>query len=321
MNTQIFSDAMSELNEKYIMEAATFTAKKKSVARIWLSRVACVFLAVVLMGSAVLTFSVEARAAFFGWVRQQYETFYEYFFEGEPEITEPLQYSPEWMPEGCVFVTSYETAGGEVYIYTNENDTLIQFSYTSEPGKEKLYIDGVGSIEKPVTINGDQGTIYLSQDEAVTNALIWIDNEQKVLFSISADYDEDTLIKIAENIQVKEVQKKYSPSWLPEGCELLTVEETAGGETYIYKDKSGLLVQFYYIYAPDSQKLYIDTVEYISEPVSINGHSGEIYISIYDDETSSIVWIDNATNTLFYVSGPFEKDTLIKIAENIQAQE
>lgn len=204
MNTQIFSDAMSELNEKYIMEAATFTAKKKSVARIWLSHVACVFLAVVLMGSAVLTFSTEARAAFFGWVRQQYETFYEYFFEGEPEITDPL---------------------------------------------------------------------------------------------------------------------RYSPGWMPEGCELLTVEETTGGETYIYKDKSGLLAQFYYIYDPDSQKLYIDTVEYISEPVSINGHSGEIYVSIYDDETSSIVWFDNATNTLFYISGPYEKDTLIKMAEGIRIKE
>lgn len=108
---------------------------------------------------------------------------------------------------------------------------------------------------------------------------------------------------------------------MPDGCELLTVEETAGGETYIYKDKSGLLAQFYYIYDPDSQKLYIDTVEYISEPVSINGHSGEMYISIYDDETSSIVWTDNSTNTLFYVSGPYEKDTLIKIAENIQVKE
>lgn len=45
--------------------------------------------------------------------------------------------------------------------------------------------------------------VYLSQDEGVTNNLIWADNDQRVLFSISADYDEDTLIKIAENIQAK----------------------------------------------------------------------------------------------------------------------
>ncbi len=169
-----------------------------------LRSVASIILVITIGFGSVLAVSAEARAAVFGWVKEQYESFYEYFFEGEVELAESA---------------------------------------------------------------------------------------------------------------------KYQPGWMPDGCELLTVEETAGGETYIYKDKSGLLAQFYYIYDPDSQKLYIDTVEYISEPVSINGHSGEMYISIYDDETSSIVWTDNSTNTLFYVSGPYEKDTLIKIAENIQVKE
>lgn len=169
-----------------------------------LRSVASIILVITIGFGSVLAVSAEARAAVFGWVKEQYESFYEYFFEGEVELAESA---------------------------------------------------------------------------------------------------------------------KYQPGWMPDGCELLTVEETAGGETYIYKDKSGLLAQFYYIYDPDSQKLYIDKVEYISEPVSINGHSGEMYISIYDDETSSIVWTDNSTNTLFYVSGPYEKDTLIKIAENIQVKE
>lgn len=169
-----------------------------------LRSVASIILVITIGFGSVLAVSAEARAAVFGWVKEQYESFYEYFFEGEVELAESA---------------------------------------------------------------------------------------------------------------------KYQPGWMPDGCELLTVEETAVGETYIYKDKSGLLAQFYYIYDPDSQKLYIDTVEYISEPVSINGHSGEMYISIYDDETSSIVWTDNSTNTLFYVSGPYEKDTLIKIAENIQVKE
>ena len=169
-----------------------------------LRSVASIILVITIGFGSVLAVSAEARAAVFGWVKEQYESFYEYLFEGEVEPAESA---------------------------------------------------------------------------------------------------------------------KYQPGWMPDGCELLTVEETAGGETYIYKDKSGLLAQFYYIYDPDSQKLYIDTVEYISEPVSINGHSGEMYISIYDDETSSIVWTDNSTNTLFYVSGPYGKDTLIKIAENIQVKE
>lgn len=110
---------------------------------------------------------------------------------------------------------------------------------------------------------------------------------------------------------------KYQPGWMPDGCEFVTIQETAGGETYIYRDKSGLLVQFYYIFDPDSQKMYIDTVDYVVEPIYINGHSGEVYISTSAGETNSIVWSDESNNVIFYFSGAFEKEILIKMAENI----
>ena len=196
---------MSELNERYVMEAATYQRKIKSQTQIWLSRVACFFLVFLLTGSAILTFSVEARAAFFGWVREQYEVFYEYFFEGEAAVTDPAKYELGWVPEGCIFVTSYETAGGETYIFTDEYDTLISFSYTSKPDKETLYVDGVGYAEKQVTIDGNPGTFYISHDEAHTAGIVWTDTATNTLFSISGHFDEDTLIRIA--IALKEANE------------------------------------------------------------------------------------------------------------------
>ena len=108
MTASVFSDAMGEISEKYIMEAVAYQPKKKYI--IWprvRSAAVCFLLAVLLTGSAILTFSVEARAAFFGWVREQYENFYVYFFEGEAAVTDPAKYELGWMPENCVFVTSY----------------------------------------------------------------------------------------------------------------------------------------------------------------------------------------------------------------------
>ena len=128
MSVELFTDAMSELNEKYIMEAVSYQRKSKPQFNTWLSKIACFFLAVLLTGSAVLTFSVEARAAFFGWVRQQYESFYEYFFEGEAVVNEPVKYELGWVPENCTFVASYEIPGGESFVYTDDGDTLIVFS-------------------------------------------------------------------------------------------------------------------------------------------------------------------------------------------------
>ena len=202
MTASVFSDAMGEISEKYIMEAVSYQPKKKHI--IWprvRSAAACFLLAVLLTGSAILTFSVEARAAFFGWVREQYENFYVYFFEGEAAVANPVKYELGWVPENCTFVTSYETAGGEVYIYTDERDTLIQFSYASEPYKETLYVDCVGDTEKQVVIDGIPGTIYISEDETKTDEIIWTDAETNTLFAISGHFDEDTFIRMAESVQ------------------------------------------------------------------------------------------------------------------------
>ena len=203
MNAQLFTDAMSELNDKYVMEAVSYQRKSKPHFNTWLSKVACVFLAILLTGSAVLTFSVEARAAFFGWVREQVETYYMYFFEGNAAVTEPAKYELGWMPENCIFVTSYETAGGEVYIYTDERDTLIQFTYTSEPDNEDVYVDYAEYTEKQVTINGNTGSFFIAPSEDNTDGIVWTDPNTNTLFFISGHFDQETFIKIAENVKEK----------------------------------------------------------------------------------------------------------------------
>ena len=203
MNTQLFSDAMGELNEKYVMEAVSYQRKTKSLSRVWLSRVASILLVFLLTGSAILTFSVEARAAFFGWVREQVETYYMYFFEGNAAVTEPAKYELGWMPENCIFVTSYETAGGEVYIYTDERDTLIQFTYTSEPDNEKVYVDYAEYTEKQVTINGNTASLFIAPSEDNTDGIVWTDPNTNTLFFISGHFDQETFIKIAENVKEK----------------------------------------------------------------------------------------------------------------------
>ena len=203
MNAQLFTDAMSELNDKYVMEAVSYQHKSKPQFNTWLSKVACVFLVILLTGSAVLTFSVEARAAFFGWVREQVETYYMYFFEGNAAVTEPAKYELGWMPENCIFVTSYETAGGEVYIYTDERDTLIQFTYISEPDNEKVYVDCAEYTEKQVTINGNTASLFIAPSEDNTDGIVWTDPNTNTLFFISGHFDQETFIKIAENVKEK----------------------------------------------------------------------------------------------------------------------
>lgn len=168
-----------------------------------LRTVASIVLVILIGFSSTLMISVEAREIVFGWVKQQYEFFYEYFFEGDMSSTESAKYQPGWMPDGCEFVTSYETAGGEVYIYTDAEDNLIQFSYTSDPNSESVYVDGVGYNKEVVAVNRIYAEIYMSQAENETNSIIWNDDSGVILFTASGNFDQETLIKIAENVEKK----------------------------------------------------------------------------------------------------------------------
>ena len=184
MNAQLFTDAMSELNDKYVMEAVSYQRKSKPQFNTWLSKVACVFLAVLLTGSAVLTFSVEARAAFFGWVREQIENYYEYFFEGEVFVNDLKEYELGWLPENLELIYSGDTAGGKVYIYNDESNALIQFSYISDPNSQKMYVDNAYNEKVAVTINGNPGEISITTGEDETDTIIWINADTNTLFAI-----------------------------------------------------------------------------------------------------------------------------------------
>lgn len=202
MNAKEFSLALGEIDDKYLNEAIDYHREKRPpfTARKRLLHAACLFLVVLLGGTILLTSNAEVRAAFFGWVRQQHETLYAYFFEGNITISEQTKYELGYVPEGCIFVTSYETAGGETYIYTDETNTLMQFFYISAPNNENLYDDGVDYEKTEVTVNGNTGEIYLDPSGEKTNAVVWSD-ASGTLFTVSGRFDADTLLKMAESVR------------------------------------------------------------------------------------------------------------------------
>lgn len=72
MNAELFTDAMSQISDKYIVETLNYPCKsKRRPTIIWFKRSAAVAcLAIVLCFGTVMTVSVEARAAVSGWVIQ-----------------------------------------------------------------------------------------------------------------------------------------------------------------------------------------------------------------------------------------------------------
>lgn len=215
MNEQLFSEAMSELADKYVTEAINYNEKRKEHNVIfWVKRCTAVAsIALVVCFAMITTLSAEARAAVWGWVREiAGGNHYKYIFEGDPvgtseEKSRTLKYNPGWLPEGTEFVTTIEEVGGEILIYTNERDALIRFSYSTDT-KSVTYIDGVEYIQKSVNVNGNAGTIYLAPSEEQTNAIVWTDDSIPVIFFFAADCSEKDLLKVAENIKAVEVEEQ-----------------------------------------------------------------------------------------------------------------
>ena len=98
----------------------TFRKAKYPVIYKLLKYAACFVLVVVLASSTWLTVDAEARAAFFAWVREQYETFIEYRFVGDTtQNDKSKQYELTQLPDGFFETNRMESKGNAVVIYQN----------------------------------------------------------------------------------------------------------------------------------------------------------------------------------------------------------
>lgn len=166
--------------------------------------VACVVLAVVLASGIWLTVDVEARAAFFAWVREQYELFVEYRFIGEsPQENEIVDYDLTWLPEGFSFQKEQSLGNSTCLTYTDDSGKRIIFSYFHGDDATSLFVASDYTVVKSVRIRNIKADFYQAGEEASANVLVWLSEEDTSCFYIMADFSEDTMIKLAENVQKK----------------------------------------------------------------------------------------------------------------------
>ena len=210
MNEQLFSEAMGELSDKYITEAIIYKGKQKEkTIFLWIGRCAAVASAALIIGFGMLmAVSTEARAAVWGWVSELHqENMYKIFFDGEAEESVELKYELGWVPEGTEFVTKYDVTGGESYIYTDETELLINFLYSTD-SDSVYYLIANDATKQEVIVNGMPGEVFISPSEEETNTIVWSDNSIPIMFSFTAEYDVETLIKVAEDVKVVEEEEQ-----------------------------------------------------------------------------------------------------------------
>ena len=121
------------------------------------------------------------------------------------------QYEPLFLPEGYVLnvVFSFdERENCMSYVNTHTKTDYISITYTRIVGEYKLDLHTLpqGSYEHhEVMVNGLPGQLYLYTDMRSGGELIWLDEENRILFRMNfPDKDPTDALKIANSIQPKE---------------------------------------------------------------------------------------------------------------------
>lgn len=167
-----------------------------------IQRVACVLLVMLLSFASFLAISPTVRAAVFGWIREQYESFIEYYFpESLNHGTEPTTYQLPYIPEGYEeFGKSEQSSGITIYYANHTNDRLMYFGYSTEPDFTAYRVDIEAFKLETASVNGNSADIFISTDPSQANAIVWIDSKTNTYFCISAYLEKEELIYMAENI-------------------------------------------------------------------------------------------------------------------------
>ena len=152
------------------------------------------------------------------------------------------------------------------------------------------------------------GAIMAANAEARAAFVGWVKDTYKIFF----------VYRFSGEADVSAERSDYRPAWIPDGYfEYMTIAEN-GGVTVLYKEESGKRMRFGYIHNPNSTEWYFDTMDTIQKSSTVNGQPADVLVSTNEDIASAIMWTAELCDVAFYVTGFFDEDTLINIAQSVK---
>jgi len=181
------------------------TAAKKASRRKF-TRHAVAAVLVVLIGLSMLcALNTEVRAAFVTWFKETFGEYTTYWFASEENNILP-EYELTWVPEGCEAV--YEECTDNVYVVlyestaTTTDSFTFDYALTNNQSQLTVYSHNGKHETEQVEINGLYGEMYLSDSTEEPHALIWFDEENGVVFTITSYLKSTDILHIAEGVKL-----------------------------------------------------------------------------------------------------------------------
>ena len=206
MNRELFSDAMNEIDPKYVEEALTYKPAKRFVFPVWAQRCVAACLICVLGLGVVLAASPEARAEIQRWIETWRGSQVSYTYFGDP-LEKPIpHYQITALPEG--FAEELDQRFDETdcvqHSYRRGDERIILGYIYMQDDNFSFYDMGEDTEISELEVNGNPGKFYLSDDPALWSVIEWIDTEHSIHFSINACGTQKELLALAESVKPAE---------------------------------------------------------------------------------------------------------------------
>lgn len=169
-----------------------------------MKRAACFLLVCFIGAGAFLGVNAEARDTLFGWVTEQAEGAYTYFFDGPPaKEDEEVHYILPEIPEGYSEYESLDVGAENHPLYVNDEGYFLGFGYLmrdteSSTSNISFWTDGMEKTQG--SVHGSPADIYIDETGEVGNVIVWTDEETDVLLYISGYFNAAELTDMAESV-------------------------------------------------------------------------------------------------------------------------
>ena len=117
--------------------------------------------------------------------------------QGPESTARAIVYRPTWLPEGCEWDREalYENEGMIVYRTPGGTEAVFLYDLTGAD---------MGAEGKEVAVGDGTGRLLLGENKEELNELFWFDEEVGVSFWLSAPFEEEDMIRVAESVKAEE---------------------------------------------------------------------------------------------------------------------
>jgi len=182
--------------------------RKRPLWKQCLSRAAMLLLVCSLTLGAMMAISPTVRATVMEWVMEWYDTQIFYRFFGESNSDELPSYDITKLPTGYKKVEESRELIDRVSVtYENEEDDMIYFQYSYMKEGILFGVNTENAEIYEINVHNCSGHFYKSTDPKESNAVIWLDEQKKIMFMVDGFYEKDELLAMAESIELCNVTK------------------------------------------------------------------------------------------------------------------